>query len=118
MSEQKTRFCPNLVARVSADLGREGLSYWIEHGGSQTSNSHTECSETRCYANDDGGHASTRHLEKSCSCHYIGPKMSDITRIINANRIPIIAVEGSENDSYIIVEAYRPGLVFTAISHA
>ena len=44
--------------------------------------------------------------------------MSDITRIINANKIPIIAVEGSENDSYIIVEAYRPGLVFTTISHA
>jgi hypothetical protein len=119
MSESTPPLCPNLVARVSSDLGHEGLSYWIEHGGSQTSKSHTECSDTRCYANDDrGGHASIRHLKKSCCCEYIGPQMLDIMRIIDANMIPIIALEGSGNDSCIVVEAYRPGLVYTAISHA
>ena len=118
MSEP-TSLCPNLIARVSSDLGPDGLSYWMKHGGSQTSKSHTECSELRCYANDDrGGHTSIRHIDKSCSCQYIGPEISVIISIIEANKIPVIAVGGSENDPCIVVEAYRPGLVFTAISHA
>ncbi|KAL2062123.1 hypothetical protein VTL71DRAFT_6389 [Oculimacula yallundae] len=119
MSQPNAQLCPNLIARISSDLGPKGFSYWINHGGSQISKSHTECHETRCYANDDGGGpALIRHLGNSCSCQYIGPELSEIISIIDANMIPVIAVEGSEGDSCIIVKAYTPELAFTAISHA
>ena len=44
--------------------------------------------------------------------------MLDIARIIDANMIPVVAVEGSDIDPSIVVEAYEPGLAFTIISHA
>jgi len=44
--------------------------------------------------------------------------MLDIARIVDANMIPVVAVEGSDIDPYIVVEAYKPGLAFTTISHA
>ena len=83
------------------------------------SKSHADCSTRRCFANDTrGGHASVCHLEISCLCNSIGPQMLDIARIVDANMIPVVAVEGSDIDPSIVVEAYQPGLAFTIISHA
>ena len=119
MLDSAPPLCPNLVDRVSSDLGPEGLSYWIKLGGSQTSKSHTDCTKTRCFANDiRSGNNLICHSEITCNCNNIGPCMMDIAEILDANMIPVIALRGSDSDPSIVVEAYEPGMEFTIISHA
>jgi hypothetical protein len=119
MVESTPHVCPNLTARVSSDLGSEGLSFWSDLGGTQRTKSHAECSLSRCVAND-GKYRSTSipHVEKTCSCICIGPRMVDVMRIMDANMIPVVAFEASGVTSRVVVEAYVPGLDFTIISHS
>jgi len=108
-------FCPNIVRRVLLDLGDSGLSYWIQLGGTQASKNHENCTASRCSANNVG--SSAPHIEPSCQCALIGPQMHEIARITDLDMIPVIAVEGTLDNCRVIVETYRPGLVFAAISH-
>lgn len=111
--------CPNLVARISSDLGQAGLNYWTKLGRTQTTKSHEACTLGRCNANEAGSrHGAVTHLDISCRCAPIGPEMMKVAKIMAANMIPVVAVRGSGKDSYLVVDAYKPGLVFTVISHS
>lgn len=110
------QLCPNLKARVSYDLGDAGLSYWTQSGGTQTSKSHSRCTETRCYGNDT--HVAVGHVYASCSCPLIGPHISDIERILDNDTFAIVAIADDGDHAKVVVESYRPELNFTLISHA
>ncbi|GAM38666.1 hypothetical protein TCE0_033f09572 [Talaromyces pinophilus] len=111
--------CPNLVARISSDLGQTGLHYWTKLGRTQITKSHEACTPGRCNANEaESRHGAVTHVEISCRCAPVGPEMVKVAKIMAANMIPVVAVRGSGKDPYLVVDAYKPGLVFTVISHS
>jgi hypothetical protein len=108
--------CPNLKARVSLDLGKAGLSYWTQLGGTQTSKLHTKCTDTACYGNDT--HVAVCHIQSSCSCSLLGPHTPDALRIVKDGSFALVAIDDEGDQAKVVVRPYRPGVNFTLISHA
>ncbi|EPE35626.1 hypothetical protein GLAREA_11326 [Glarea lozoyensis ATCC 20868] len=108
--------CPNLKARVSLDLGKAGLFYWTQLGGTQTSKSHTSCTDAACYANDT--HAAVCHIRSGCSCPLLGPQILDVMRILKEGLFALIAIDNEGDQAKVVVRPYKPGVSFTLISHA
>lgn len=119
MLNSTSNLCPNLAKRVYQDLGTPGLNLWRELGGTQSSVSHENCTQDRCRANDAGvaDNSEASHVEPSCRCTLVGPRMHEVTSIIDDNLIPVVAVDETGENCQLVVDAYKPGLDFAVISH-
>lgn len=121
-------WCPNMVRRVSTDLGLEGLYYARLIPSFGQGQNHDKCDDRVCVAsNIDHDKYHPRHVERYCLCSEKGcthtveqclcqqMPMSDVdlAAAFDGDGFPLVKFQGDR----IEIVRYEQGMQYTAISH-
>ena len=64
-------------------------------------------------------HCPTPHTTTECDCQHSGPRIEDVTAILESGDIPLLSITPTKKEPYIKVEVerYTEGKRYIAFSH-